>query len=77
MEIKPADGAKSTVLVVIIIHDQVIADAEAESSRYAKVGAAKKAMAILDGLPIMEFKEKYGCKCRPEDVDEHDGIPGG
>ncbi|TVY67376.1 Dicer-like protein [Lachnellula suecica] len=78
-EIKSIDGSKPAVLAMVMIHDVVIADARAESSRYAKVAAAKKALQFIKGLPIMEFREKYGCGCRPEDEDEvgeHEALHG-
>jgi endoribonuclease Dicer len=49
-----------------------VADAQAESSRYAKVAAAKEAQQLLSGLPLPEFRAKYECECRPEDEDEEE-----
>jgi len=69
-EIKHIDGSKPTVIAMVLIHGQVVADAEAESSRYAKVAAAKKALALLSGLPLPEFRDNYGCDCKPEDLEE-------
>jgi endoribonuclease Dicer len=68
-EIPTIDGSKPAVMAVVMIHSQVVADFKAESSRYAKVGAAKKALEILDGLPLPEFRQEYGCDCQAE-VDE-------
>jgi endoribonuclease Dicer len=74
-EIPNIEGAKPQVMAVVIVHSQVTADYAAESSRYAKIGAAKKAQEILKGLPLPEFREKYGCGCRAEEgsdgTDEH------
>ncbi|KAF4632588.1 hypothetical protein G7Y89_g5545 [Cudoniella acicularis] len=67
-EIKNVDGSKPTIFSMVIIHDQVVADGRAESSRYSKVAAAKKAMDLLEGLPLPEFREKYCCTCKPGDV---------
>jgi len=61
------DGSKPQVMAVVMVHSQVISDHIAESSRYAKVGVAKKALEILEGLPLPEFREKYGCGCREDD----------
>ncbi|KAK2627795.1 hypothetical protein QTJ16_002441 [Diplocarpon rosae] len=66
---KHVDGSKPTVVAVVIVHGQVVAHAEAESSRYSKVNAAKKAMDLLSGLPLTDFREKYGCACKPDDVE--------
>jgi endoribonuclease Dicer len=69
-ELPGIDGAKSMVVAMVIVHDQVVADWQAESSRYAKVAAAKKAMGILSGLPLPEFRDRYCCSCRLEEVEE-------
>jgi endoribonuclease Dicer len=69
-EVKKVDGSKPSVVAIVLIHGQVVAEAEAESSRYAKVAAAKNAQHLLSGLPLQEFREKYECECRPEDEDE-------
>lgn len=72
-EIPTIDGSKPYVMGVVIVHSQVVADYKAESSRYAKVGAAKKAMEILQGLPLPEFRNRYACDCRDEEdeIGEH------
>jgi len=76
-EIKSVDGSKPNFLAMIIVHDEVVADKRGESAKNAKVDAAKKALAILKGLPLMEFREKYGCDCRPDDdLQSEDGIHG-
>ena len=69
-EIKSIDGSKPTVVAMVTIHNKIVSDFQAESSRYAKIGAAKKALALLEGLPLMEFREKYECECKP--VEEED-----
>ena len=69
-EIKSIDGSKPKVVAMVLVHGQVVAEAEAESSRYAKVAAAKKAQHLLSGLPLQEFRAKYECDCRPEEVEE-------
>jgi len=51
-EIKHVDGSKPTIVAMVLIHEQVVAEAQAESSRYAKVAAAKKALTLLSGLPM-------------------------
>jgi endoribonuclease Dicer len=71
-EVKKVDGSKPSVVAIVLIHDQVVAEAEAESSRYAKVAAAKNAQRLLSGLPLQEFREKYGCECRTGDEDENE-----
>jgi endoribonuclease Dicer len=63
-EIKHVDGSKPTIMAMVMIHEKVVADATADSSRYAKVGAAKNALELLKGLPLQEFREKFGCCCK-------------
>lgn len=63
-EVPNLDGSKPQVMAVVMVHYQVVADYLTESSRYAKVGAAKRALEILKGLPLPEFKAKFGCDCR-------------
>lgn len=69
-EIPSIDGSKSSVMAVVIVHSHVVADDKAESSRYAKVRAARKAMELLQGLPLPEFRSKYNCNCRIEELEE-------
>jgi endoribonuclease Dicer len=63
------DGGKPTVVALVVIHGQVVADAQAESSRYAKVAAAKRAQELFSGLPLSDFRENYNCDCRIEDLE--------
>ncbi|RDL30338.1 Uncharacterized protein BP5553_10216 [Venustampulla echinocandica] len=69
-EIKSVDGSKPTIMAIVIIHEQTIAHAYAESGRYAKIAAAKNALNILKGLPLTEFRQKYCCSCRLGDAEE-------
>jgi len=71
-EVKNVDGSKPAIVAMVLIHGQIVADAQAESSRYAKVAAAKEAQQLLSGLPLPEFRAKYECECRPEDEDEEE-----
>jgi endoribonuclease Dicer len=73
-EVKHVDGSKPTIVAMVLIHGQIVADAQAESSRYAKVAAAKKAQQMLSGLPLQEFRQKYECECRPEDETEEEAA---
>jgi endoribonuclease Dicer len=51
-EILNIGGSKARVMAVVMVHNQVVVDHLCKSSRYAKVGAAKKALEILKGLPL-------------------------
>ena len=70
-EIPNIEGVKPKIMAVVIIHSKVIAGHEAESSRYAKIGAAKNAVAILQGLSLPEFRQNHRCECLAE-VDSSD-----
>lgn len=63
-EIPTGDSSIVSVLAAVIVHDSVIADGTASSGRYAKVKASEKALAVLEGLPAFEFRQKYHCNCR-------------
>ncbi|KAG2025570.1 hypothetical protein GB937_002826 [Aspergillus fischeri] len=63
-ELPTIDGAPAGVLAAVIVHGNVISEARSSSSRYAKVKASEKALAVLDGLLPFEFCQKYHCGCK-------------
>jgi len=63
-EIPGEDGRKSVVVCGVVVHDQMVCTGQAESIRYAKLSAAKKALGILHGMGLAEFKLAYGCDCK-------------
>ena len=63
-ELAEVDGSKTMVIAIVLLHGKVIGEAEGESGRYAKIAAAKMALGKLEGLPITEFREMYGCECK-------------
>jgi endoribonuclease Dicer len=69
-EIPSIDGSKPKIAALVIVHEMVVAQGRAESGRYAKVAAAKKALEIMKGLPVVEFRAKYNCNCRIADHGE-------
>ncbi|KAK8028243.1 hypothetical protein PG991_005299 [Apiospora marii] len=54
----------------VTIHSRVVTTASAASLRYAKVAAAKKAMACLQELDQAQFKKKYFCNCKRKEASE-------
>lgn len=68
-------GAPSKVIAGVMVHDRIVAHAVAESGRYAKVSASLKAQDLLKGLAPFEFRQKYGCTCRPVEEDEENEVP--
>jgi len=67
-EIPFVDGAATRIAAAVIIHDEVVAEGVASSTRYAKIKASEEALTLLDGLPTFKFREKYRCDCR-ETID--------
>lgn len=66
------DGAAPQIIATVMVHNQVIADHQGSSARYAKVAVAKKAMNTLFGLSPTEFRVEYHCDCQAEE-DEKEG----
>lgn len=67
----PGGRAHETHVVCgVLVHGNVVAAAPAASGRYAKTAAAKKATALLEGMPVEEFKAKYRCRCTAQEADE-------
>ncbi|KAF6815456.1 RNase3 domain protein [Colletotrichum sojae] len=58
------------MLCGVILHKEVPFHATAESSRYAKIAAAKKAIAELGVMSVDEYKERYKCDCKPEESED-------
>jgi endoribonuclease Dicer len=49
-----------------LVHGRVLGHGIAESGRYAKIAAAKQALAKLDTLSVEAFRAMTGCDCRVE-----------
>ena len=61
----PADNVNPAMaLAGWLVHNQMIADGQATSARYAKVKASLQAWDKLNGKTAAEFKEEYGCECK-------------
>ena len=56
-----------------MLHNQIIAEGEASSGKYAKLKAAKNALEVLSGLAPFEFREQYGCDCVGGGDEDGDG----
>ena len=57
------EGAAVRIIAVVMIHDQIIAEGTASSSKYAKVKASSNALAMLEGLAPFEYRIQYRCNC--------------
>ncbi|KAJ5799821.1 uncharacterized protein N7518_001889 [Penicillium psychrosexuale] len=63
-EVPAVEGETPRVFAAVMVHGQSIASAVASSSRYAKVRASTRALAVIDGMSLSEFREKYHCACQ-------------
>ncbi|KAJ2898912.1 putative Dicer-like protein [Zalerion maritima] len=62
---------KNDVVAGVMIHNQVFSHGIAASGRCAKIAAAKKAMAQIEGLTPKEFRARFKCNCPIMDEDEN------
>ncbi|QQK44191.1 Helicase, C-terminal [Penicillium digitatum] len=63
-EVPTVEGETPCVFAAVMVHGQSIASAVASSSRSAKVRASTQALAVIDGMTLSEFQEKYHCACQ-------------
>lgn len=63
-------GAKPKVISGLMIHENVVCHAVRDSGRYAKLAASKMALDHVHGLALYEFRERFGCDCKPAAVGE-------
>lgn len=71
-EVPQLDPATKVIAAAVMVHDEVIAEGTAVSSKYAKLKAASNALELLRGLAPFEFRAKYGCDCKAE--GDEDGV---
>ncbi|KAI2620043.1 hypothetical protein GGR54DRAFT_602243 [Hypoxylon sp. NC1633] len=62
------------VLAGVMIHGSVREHATAASGRYAKMAAAKKMVAVLEGMDVDEYKKTFGCRCSREEAEASDPL---
>ena len=62
-ELPSIDGSPTRIVAGVMIHDRVIADGTASSSKYAKLKASSNALESLSGLAPSEFRAHYRCDC--------------
>ncbi len=53
-----------------MIHEQIIAEGTAASSKYAKLKASQYALDLLTGLAPFEYRMQYRCDCSQEKTDD-------
>jgi endoribonuclease Dicer len=64
------DGLPPQVVATVMIHNEVILSQQGTSGKYAKIAVAKKALEMLTGMGLPEFRAKYRCDCTPEELEE-------
>ena len=65
-ELPPTDGVeldKKDLVVVVMVHDKIIAHSKGKSARYAKTRVASIAIHLMEGLAPFEFRSRFGCDC--------------
>lgn len=56
-------SAEGKVVAVVMIHDEILADAEASSGKTARVRASEKALRLLEGMSVGDFRKRFKCSC--------------
>jgi endoribonuclease Dicer len=51
------------VVCAVRVHGRTLSHAVSAGSRYGKIAAAKKALQILEGMEVDDFRREYGCAC--------------
>ena len=53
-----------TYVAALMVHDEIVADGEASSSKRAKVKASSTALKLMQGMSREEYKLTYQCDCK-------------
>lgn len=56
-------SAEGKVVAVVMIHDEILAHAEASSGKNARVRASEKAVKLLEGMSVADFRKRFNCSC--------------
>lgn len=56
-------SAEGKIVAVVMIHEEILADAEASSGKNARVRASEKALKLLEGMSVADFRKKFKCSC--------------
>ncbi|KAL9102654.1 MAG: hypothetical protein Q9187_009099 [Circinaria calcarea] len=68
------DGSAARVVAVVMVHNEIIADGESSSGKYAKLKASSNALELLQGLAPFEYRMQYRCDCSDEASEVTDEI---
>lgn len=56
-------SAEGKIVAVVMIHEEILADAEASSGKNARVRASEKALRLLEGMSVADFRKRFNCRC--------------
>lgn len=56
-------SAEGKIVAVVMIHDEILADAQASSGKNARVRASEKALRLLEGMSVTDFRKRFKCSC--------------
>lgn len=65
-------SAEGKIVAVVMIHDEILADAEASSGKNARVRASEKALRLLEGMSVVDFRTRFKCNCARAVTDTSD-----
>ena len=69
------EGAPVRVIAVVMVHDEIITEGIAASSKYAKLKASSKALEMLTGLAPFEYRIQYRCDCCDKKTEGGEVVP--
>ncbi|KAH6614300.1 hypothetical protein C7974DRAFT_368601 [Boeremia exigua] len=56
-------GKAKAVAAMVLVHGEVRWHSLGQSGRYARVRASQRALEALEGMPLFEFRARFGCDC--------------
>ena len=68
------EGAPIRVIAVVMVHDEIITEGVATSSKYAKLKASSEALEMLKGLAPFEYRIQYRCDCSDKKAEDGEDV---
>lgn len=69
-------GGSPTALAALMVHNEVVADGEASSTKQAKVKASSAALKLMQGMSRDEYRLTYRCDCTAKEEKDWVGKEG-
>lgn len=60
-------GGPVTSIAGLMVHDEIIAEGKASSTKNAKIKASSNALKLLQGLAPFEYRLQYHCDCEGQE----------